>query len=111
MIRLRPKIETSVTWVISHSTRKLPSTEPAATTRGSPAETRLPKTTSRTIIVIGIATDSASLRSSVMVSLTAAPTASAPLVATVSPPCWVPVAAMTVSATSVRCVTEASGSA
>ena len=46
-----------------------------------------------------------------MVSLTAAPTASAPLVATVRPPCWVPVAAITVSATSVRSVTVASGSA
>ncbi len=111
MIRLRPKTDTSVTSVISQSTRKLPRIEPTATTMGSPAETRLPNTIARTTIVIGMATDSATLRSSVMVSLSAAPTASGPVTARVRPP-WSPsMASSTASATSVRSSAEASGSA
>ena len=67
VVRLRLKIDTSVTMLMRRSTARVPTTDSAPMASGSDADTTLPNTSSSSTSVIGRAIDSARTRSSSMV--------------------------------------------
>ena len=86
MTRLMENTETSVNWVMTHSTKKAPKVAAAPTTIGSTAATTPRKTNSSSSSVSGIAISSASARSFSRFVPSASPMAAAPPTSTVSAP-------------------------
>src|SRR5262245_47950043 len=93
------KIDTCVNWVRIHRMKKVPETDTAPTASGSPAATRPPKTRMRKSAVRGTAINSARLRSSLMVVVTAWKTGPDPAAVTVTGP-WVPTTDFAIDVTS-----------
>ena len=83
VVRLRAKIETSVTWLINERARKVPMMAIPPTTRGREAATRLPNTRTSRAKVMGNAIDSARIRSFSTVSWISRKTSEAPPISTV----------------------------